>query len=107
MNGKTSKQLHCLSIPVKYGLKVKTNLRFPPITNNEKLLKTQLPFDSSSLDSAGSINHKATHCGVGAGSFGLSISMGWELGMPQSRAPNRCENQRKRNVSLNPLHTAA
>ena len=57
--------------------------RSPDGDNNEKLLKTQLPFDSSSLDSAGSINHKATHCGVGAGSFGLSISMGWELGMPQ------------------------
>ena len=41
-----------LNPSVKNGLKGKTNHRFPTITNNEKILKTQLPFDYSSLDSA-------------------------------------------------------
>ena len=75
MNGKTSKQLHCLSIPVKNGVKVKTNLRFPPITNNEKL-----PFQYSGLDSAGSINHKQHTVGLALAL--LDGQYQW-VGMPQ------------------------
>ena len=41
-----------LNPSVKNGLEGKTNHRFPTISNNEKILKTQLPFDYSSLDSA-------------------------------------------------------